>query len=87
MKTPIHKSSLSLTSGEKEKYFQALENDDRFMHETLEVVLNLVISDPVLTFKVGDLIESDFKNLYLVLMKKVIQHQSSPSSLGCCKDL
>ncbi|MFQ5447105.1 MAG: hypothetical protein ACE5FF_09225 [Saprospiraceae bacterium] len=72
---------------EKEQFFDALENDPRFLQETLEVALNIVISDPVLTFKTGDLIESDFKNLYLVLMKKVIQQQASPETLSCCKDL
>jgi hypothetical protein len=74
-------------AAEKEQFFEALENDPRLMQETLEVILNLVISDPVLTFKTGDLIESGFKNLYLVLMKKVIQQQASPETVSCCKDL
>jgi len=87
MKSPDTKKAPFPAAAQKEQFFDALENDSRFMQETLEVILNLVISDPVLTFKVGDLIESDFKNLYLVLMKKVIHQQAAPGTIGCCKDL
>ncbi|TAK48749.1 MAG: hypothetical protein EPO28_01145 [Saprospiraceae bacterium] len=87
MKSPNTEKAPFPAVAQKEQFFDALENDGRFMQETLEVILNLVISDPVLTFKVGDLIESDFKNLYLVLMKKVIQQQASTATVSCCKDL
>ena len=81
------KGKNDLSPAEKDRFFDAMENDSRLLQETLEVALNIVISDPVLTFKTGDLIESDFKNLYLVLMKKVIQQQASPATISCCKDL
>lgn len=77
----------TLTPAEKEKFFEALENDQHLFKETLEVVLNLVISDPKLTFDVADFIESDFRNLYLVIMKKVAAERSNDSTLGCCRDM
>ncbi len=72
---------------EKDKFFQALEDDKQLFKETLEVMLTLVISDPKLTFDVADLIESDFQNLYLVIMKKVTTERSNDNTLGCCKNL
>ncbi|MEZ4963324.1 MAG: hypothetical protein R2830_26110 [Saprospiraceae bacterium] len=77
----------TLTPVEKEKFFEALENDQHLFKETLEVVLTLVISDPKLTFDVADFIESDFRNLYLVIMKKVAVERSNDSTMGCCKDI
>lgn len=75
------------TKEEKDKLFQALEDDEKLFKETLEVMLTLVVSDPKLTFDVADLIESDFQNLYLVIMKKVTTERSSNSSMSCCKDI
>ncbi len=86
MQSPAQKEQ-ALTPAEKERFFQALENDQHFFKETLEVVLNLVISDPKLTFDVADFIESDFRNLYLVIMKKVAMDRSNDSTLGCCRDI
>lgn len=75
----------ALTLAEKEKFFQALENDQHLFKETLEVVLNLVISDPKLTFDVADLIESDFRNLYLVIMKKVAAEGATTVRWGAAR--
>lgn len=75
------------TKEEKERLFQALEDDEQLFKETLEVVLTLVVSDPKLTFDVADFIESDFRNLYLVIMKKVAVERSNDSTMGCCKDM
>jgi hypothetical protein len=86
MQPPTQKEK-ALTPAEKEKFFQALENDQHLFKEALEVVLTLVISDPKLTFDVADLIESDFQNLYLVIMKKVTTERSSNSTMSCCKDI
>lgn len=75
------------TKEEKERLFQALEDDPQLFKETFEVMLTLVVSDPVLTFDVADLIEADYRNLYLAIMKKVAIEQSSVNSMGCCKDI
>jgi|GEM_PF-6454769 len=75
------------TKEEKERLFQALEDDKQLFKETLEVMLTLVISDPKLTFDVADFIESDFRNLYLVIMKKVAVERSNDKSMGCCRDI
>lgn len=77
----------TLAPAEKERFFQALENDQHLFKETLEVVLTLVISDPKLTFDVADFIESNFRDLYLVIMKKVAMERSNDSTLGCCRDI
>ena len=50
-------------------------------------MLNLAVSDPKLTFQVADMIESDFRNIYLVIMKKVVTEIGSATAMGCCKDL
>lgn len=81
----IH-NSLQTPKG-KEELFLALENDEQLFKETLEVILTLIISDPKLTFDVADLIESDYRNLYLVFMKKVIRKQSARESGDCCKEI
>lgn len=75
------------TKEEKGRLFQALEDDQQLFKETLEVMLTLVVSDPKLTFDVADFIESDFRNLYLVIMKKVAMERSNDSTMGCCKDI
>ena len=75
------------TKEEKERLFQALEDDKQLFKETLEVMLTLVISDPKLTFDVADLIEADYRNLYLVFMKKLATEKSHDSTLGCCREL
>lgn len=72
---------------EKERLFQALEDDPQLFKETFEVLLTLVVSDPVLTFDVADLIEADYRNLYLVFMKKVATEKSNDRTLGCCREL
>lgn len=84
---PPTKKEPALTPAEKERFFQALENDKHFLKETLEVVLTLTVSDPKLTFDVADFIESDFRNLYLVIMKKMAVERSNDSTLGCCRDI
>lgn len=75
------------TKEEKERLFQALEDDPQLFKETFEVMLTLVVSDPVLTFDVADLIEADYRNLYLAIVKKMAIEKSNDKSLGCCKDL
>lgn len=75
------------TKEEKERLFQALEDDPQLFKETFEVMLTLVVSDPVLTFDVADLIEADYRNLYLAIVKKIAIEKSNDKSLGCCKDL
>ena len=73
-----------LTKEEKESFFQHLENDNLFFKETFEAMLTLVISDPVLTYQVADLIKSDYRNLYLNIVKKQesVQKEDIP---GCCQ--
>ena len=75
------------TKEEKEQLFQALENDEQLFKETLEVMLTMVVSDPKLTLDVVDLIESDYRNLYSVIMGKITTEASNTSALGCCKDI
>ena len=77
----------TLSPAEKEKFFDAMENDQHLVKETLEVVLNHIVSDPKLTFNVADFIESDFRNLYLAIMKKVAVERNNDSTLGCCRDI
>lgn len=50
-------------------------------------MLTLIISDPKLTFDVADLIESDYRNLYLVIMKKVLGKENEKGIKGCCKEI
>lgn len=73
-----------LTKEEKEKFFQQLENDNVFFKEAFEAMLNIVISDPVLTYQVADLIEFDYRNLYLAIQKKSVQIQENDLP-GCCQ--
>lgn len=87
MKTSGIKSKTALTKAEKELFFNALENNPGFLQEALEVALNLVISDPMLTAKTAELIESDFKNLYQALKDKIVAQQAAPKTSACCKDL
>ena len=87
MKTPKKDHVPFETKGEKEQLFQALEDDKQLFKETLEVMLTLVISDPILTFCVADLIESDYQNLYLVIMKKIARERSNDKSMSCCRDI
>ena len=87
MKTAETDNKPFQTKEEKDKLFQALEDDKQLFKETLEVMLTLVISDPKLTFDVADLIESDFQNLYLLIMKKVTTERGSNSTMSCCKDI
>ncbi len=86
METPNINKNAFQTSKEREKLFQALENDKILFKETLEVMLTLVVSDPKLTFDVADSIESEYRNLYLAIMKKVAAERTNDSTLGCCKD-
>lgn len=74
----------TLTQEEKEKLFQQLESNPEFFKETLEVLLTLVVSDPKLTYQVADLIESDYRNLYLAMLKnqEQVQKNDVPS---CCQ--
>lgn len=74
----------SLTNEEKEKFFQQLESNGDFFKEALEVMMTLVVSDPVLTYQVADLIESDYRNLYLAILKnqEQVQKNDLPS---CCQ--
>ena len=60
----------NLTDEEKEKFFQQLENNNAFFKEAFEAMLTLVVSDPLLTFQVADLIESEYRNLFLIIAKK-----------------
>lgn len=87
MHKPSAKSNRFQTPEDKERLFQALEDDPQLFKETLEVLLNLAVSDPKLTFQVADMIESDFRNIYLVIMKKVVAEIGSATAMGCCKDL
>lgn len=74
----------SLTKEEKEKFFQQLESNPEFFKESLEVLLTLVVSDPKLIDQVADLIESDYRNLYLALLKN--QEQVEKNDLpSCCQ--
>jgi hypothetical protein len=74
----------ALTNEGKEKLFQLLENNNEFFKETLEVMLTLVISDPKLTYQVADLIESDYRKLYLAMLKN--QEQDDKNGLpSCCQ--
>jgi hypothetical protein len=87
MHTPSAKSNRFQTPEDKERFFQILEDDPQLFKETLEVLLNLAVSDPKLTFQVADMIESDFRNIYLVIMKKIVAEKGSTATMGCCKDL
>ena len=73
----------SLTQEEKEKLFRQLESNPAFFKEVLEVLLTLVVSDPMLTYQVADLIESDYRNLFLAILKnqEQVQKNDVPS---CC---
>lgn len=82
-----HKKMSLLSEEEKDIFFQALEDDQELFLETLEVLLTIVVSDPLLTFDVADLIEYDYRNLFLVLMKKVKAEIGKSNTLGCCKEL
>jgi hypothetical protein len=73
-----------LNKEEKEKFFLQLENDKVFFKEAFEAMLTLVISDPVLTNQVADLIESDYHNLYLEIAKKQ-ESVESEDLPGCCQ--
>ena len=74
----------SLTKEEKEKFFKQLESNPEFFKESLEVLLTLVVSDPKLIDHVTDLIESDYRNLYLALLKN--QGQVEKNDLpSCCQ--
>jgi hypothetical protein len=74
----------TFTKEEKEKLFQLLENNNEFFKETLEVMLTLVISDPKLTYEVADLIESDYRKLYLAMLEN--QEQGDKNDLpSCCQ--
>ncbi len=80
------KSTDSLLSlPDKEAFFNALENDNQLFLETLEVILTLVISDPKLTFDVADLIASDYRNLYLTILKKRSAREAHDNKMDCCK--
>ncbi|WP_020534845.1 hypothetical protein [Lewinella cohaerens] len=72
---------------DKERLFQALEDDEQLFKEALEVMLTLVVSDPKLTVDVADLIESDFRNIYLAIMKKIARENSNDKSMSCCSDI
>lgn len=87
MYSPLLSHEYFQTPEGKENLFQALENDEQLFNETLEVMLTLIISDPKLTFDVADLIESDYRNLYLVIMKKVLGKENGKGIKGCCKEI
>ena len=87
MKTLNVGSKLFQAPAEKERLFEALEKDSQLLKETLEVILTLVISDPKLTSRVAELIEFDFKELYLAIFKDMLMESSSSNKMGCCKDL
>lgn len=87
MKTTAINKNAFQTPTEKEQLFQALEKDEQLFKETLEVMLTLVISDPKLTFDVADLIESDYRNLYIVIMQKVSKETGKEDTMGCCQDI
>ncbi|MCI5092706.1 hypothetical protein [Phaeodactylibacter sp.] len=72
---------------DKERLFQALEDDEQLFKEALEVMLTLVVSDPKLTVDVADLIESDFRNIYLAIMKIIARENSNDKSMSCCSDI
>ena len=73
----------TLTNEEKEIFFQQMENNRGLFNEAIENVLTLVVSDPVLTSQVAGLIESDYHQLYLALIKsqEQVEKKESPS---CC---
>ena len=74
----------NLSKEEKEIFFQQLENNSAFFKEAFETMLTLVVSDPILTYQVADLIESDYRNLYQAIIKKQgqVQKNDLPS---CCQ--
>ena len=69
---------------EKEKFFQQLESNPEFFKESLEVILTLIVSDPKLTYQVADLIKSDYRNLYLTILKNKEQVENEIHS-SCCQ--
>jgi hypothetical protein len=69
---------------EKEYFFQMLENDSVFFKEAIEAMLTLAISDPKLTNQVANLIESDYRDLYLAIQKEGVQSQKNDLP-GCCQ--
>ena len=88
MKTLNAKDKLFQAPADKERLFEALEKDEQLLKETLEVILTVAISDPKLTSEVAQLIETDYKELYLAIFRDMLMEASSSSgSMGCCKDL
>lgn len=73
-----------LTAEEKEKFFQQLESNEVFFKETFEAILTLIISDSKLIVQVSNLIETNYRNLYLAILKtqEKIHTNDSPS---CCQ--
>lgn len=75
------------TPAEKDRFFQAMERDEQLFRETLEVALTIAVSDPKLTLEVANLIESDYRNVYLNIWKQVVSEMGSSTTMGCCRDL
>ena len=69
---------------EKENFFQQLENNKEFFKEAFEAMLTIVVSDPKLTEQVAGLIEKDYRNLHIAIVKE--QKQAQKNDLpGCCQ--
>ena len=69
---------------EKENFFQQLENNKEFFKEAFEAMLTIVVSDPKLTEQVAGLIEKDYQNFQIAIVKE--QKQPKKNDLpGCCQ--
>lgn len=67
-----------------EPFYQALEDDPRLLEEALEILLEMVNSEPKSIKKLALLIKKDSRNLYngIVELYKSSQNQSNTPS--CC---
>ena len=67
-----------------QQFFDTLENDPKLLAETLDVILQLVISDPTLTTNVAERIKDDYPALSNAIAGK--PDEAGDKDLpGCCQ--
>ncbi|WP_373056384.1 hypothetical protein [Zunongwangia sp. H14] len=67
-----------------EPFYQALEDDPRLLEEALEILLEMVNSEPKSINKLALLIKKDSRNLYNGIVELYISSQNMGNTPSCC---
>ncbi|TVZ28679.1 hypothetical protein JM83_3823 [Gillisia sp. Hel_I_86] len=67
-----------------EPFYQALEDDPKLLEEALEILLEMVNSEPKSIKKLALLIKKDSRNLYNGIVEVYKSNQDKGNTPSCC---